>query len=47
MNNGMATKPGKLVMVSKLRGAYAARQKLYIRNGKAIKMKGTVRRGNP
>lgn len=43
----MAIKAGKLIRISAPRGGCDVRQKLYIRNGKAIKMKGTVRRGNP
>ncbi|MEN6416262.1 MAG: hypothetical protein ABFD49_06960 [Armatimonadota bacterium] len=42
----MATISGKIVKISIRRGAYAVRQKNYIRNLKAIKMKGVVRRGN-
>ncbi|MHB9038773.1 MAG: hypothetical protein ACYC64_19175 [Armatimonadota bacterium] len=42
----MATHSGKLVRVLIPRGVYALRQKSFIRNGKAIKMKGTVRRGD-
>lgn len=43
----MATKPGKIVRIEISRGAYAVRQKLFIRNMKAVKMKGVVRRGSP
>ena len=43
----MATKPGMIVRISIPRGIYAPRVKLFIRNRKALKVKGFIRRGNP
>lgn len=43
----MVIKPGKIVKVQITRGKYDVRQKLFIRNRKALKLKGTVRRGSP
>ena len=42
----MATKPGVIVRIPMLRGAYAPRTKLFVRNCKALKVKGFIRRGS-
>lgn len=43
----MATRPGKIVRIEIPRGTYAVRGKLFVRNAKAVKLKGVVRRGSP
>jgi len=42
----MATKPGKTVKIQVIRGVYDVREKQFIRNGKAVRLGGRVRRGN-